>query len=74
MVETQVVLAGERPLTFEWKHRLLAVESVSDHWTELGRWWDGESPLEFFLVFAEGGLFLLARPVQGGTWHAKPVH
>ena len=74
MVETRVELAGERPTAFVWKRRHLTIEAVSDHWIELGRWWDGESPLEFFLVLAESRLFLLARLLNDGTWHAKPVH
>ena len=74
MVETRVELAGERPTAFAWKRRHLTIEAVSDHWIELGRWWDGESPLEFFLVLAESRLFLLARLLNDGTWHAKPVH
>jgi len=37
MVETQVVLAGERPLAFAWKRRHLTVQTVTDHWIEQGR-------------------------------------
>jgi hypothetical protein len=74
MIETQVTLGGERPLAFAWKRRHLTVQTVSDHWIEMGRWWEGESPLEFFLVSAESRPFLLARVQNDGTWHAKPVH
>jgi hypothetical protein len=74
MVETQVTLSGERPTAFAWKRRYLTVQAVTDHWIEQGRWWEGEGTQEFFLVFSEGGLFLLARLLQDGTWHAKPVH
>jgi hypothetical protein len=73
MSEVSVTMHEHQPRSFSLKRRLEITE-ITDHWSELGRWWEGESPAEFFMVDTAGGQFLLCNNAQEGKWYVKPVH
>lgn len=47
------------------------VEHIVDHWRETGRWWEGESPRDFFLAETERGVFIVSRNRAG--WRIDKV-
>ena len=74
MTQISVHGDGQRPLQFIWKGRTFPVLEVVDRWSEFGRWWEGESRCEFYLVFTSIGMHLLCYHQQSGKWYGKPVH
>jgi hypothetical protein len=61
------------PVTFVWRRNRIQIEQITDHWSESGRWWDGEAACEFFQVFTQRGMFLLCKRLTDEHWYAKPV-
>jgi hypothetical protein len=73
MKATEVTLAQDEPAAVLWNRRSLRVLEISDHWSELGRWWEHESQCEFYLVETTLGLMLLAFDLSMKQWYAKRV-
>jgi len=74
MKSVTVVVLGNQPRAFDWQRKRIAVDQITDHWSETGRWWDNETPCEFFQVLTNAGTYLLCRRVTDNHWYAKPVH
>ena len=51
----------------------MSISEIADQWKEMGRWWDGETAREFFLVVTVSGPFLLSRECCKDEWYAKAV-
>jgi hypothetical protein len=74
MRKIEVEEKDSRPASLIWNRVRQTVLRIADHWREHGRWWDGESCAEFFLVDIPQGRFLLRWDQSAGNWHGKPVH
>jgi hypothetical protein len=57
----------------EWKHHILRILEITDHWKETGRWWDHEPPCEFFEVLTATGAYLLGYRESEGQWYGKSI-
>lgn len=73
MVCVSVEVLNETPLSFLWHANRVQINQITDHWSETGRWWDGEQTCEFFQVFTASGMFLLCLRISDNAWYAKPV-
>ena len=73
MSRVGVLPATGRPRQLVWKQRPLVIETVVEHWNELGRWWNDEPECEFYLAHTAGGLFLLCSNPRERQWYARPV-
>jgi hypothetical protein len=73
MRSVTVSILNGRPVSFTYEHRQLQVLEISDHWSEQGRWWDGDVPCDLYLAGTGSGLFLLCLDTRQKVWYAKPV-
>jgi hypothetical protein len=46
---------GLRPSSFRWRNQVFPVTAVLDCWSEIGRWWDQESPGIAWRLQLKGG-------------------
>jgi hypothetical protein len=73
MHPVKVIVHHNHPFSLMWQQRKLAIEDITDHWREFGRWWDGETTCDYYLSATSRGMFLLCHNIQTDLWQAKHV-
>jgi len=68
-----VSLCEGKPEQFIYKRQQMITSDIADHWREMGRWWEAETVLDFFLITTASGSFLLSHDCETDAWYAKPV-
>jgi len=59
------VKGGEQPEQILVGGYWREVERIVDYWRETGRWWEGESPRDFFLVETVPGALIVSKGSNG---------
>ena len=56
------------PSQFSIGGRQIQIDSIADHWKEIGRWWEGDEEREFFRVETAGGGYILSLNIPTQRW------